>query len=1083
VSPHDSNGVPDSMDNSASSKLSALPTITRTSNHSTADYSNSNDAESNCSWVELDFDLEGAGAGGGKRKNTKPVSHVNIAQYLVDDQESSLAGSDKEDSSTTSNLSEDSSVENGKENNSADINKGDAKGDDRNRNPRHQNEQNDDDSDVSVTSFASASFANGVPFDDLLEESLMESNKDLAANMQNEKVPAPPLVDEIIEVGSVSGHKKPTSFRSGKTEESSGDVTKPSSEISRSSESKRMQRKISPKPKQSKKKAPGQKLKSPAVIQGRKRLQSPNSNNGEGTVDNETKENKKKLSPKPKQKSVDSSTRRRHPQPPLVDDDDTTGIAVDSEHKDTKKKAAPKAKPASTATSQRRQRLRSSDGEENVNGSVEEEGKEQQIPEGSIRSLEGTGDAKRKQERYRTKSKSSSSNNNTSSSKTHRRKTPSRRGSGEIGRNKKGETERNEKREVRKRYKKRNSASSAISDNEMEDDTERDYGTKSRSFHKEKKDKMRRKSNSSDGKKRKKKKQPTETKPTAAEEEMSPNAACGEDEGDEELTYSFHFQSDDENREEDEWLNTNNSTSSSLSYNSFAQFSIDVQEMNRSRHFGPDLDASQKSFSSNHTKDVSVVFMAGKSSSRHSMRRTISFDGDDDSRGDNDHTASRSTRSCPTGSDGLVIKPEKQLRRRLKKDGNQNRNDSNVDMKKKVRRTRSGGVERTKSLTLGDGVFKGVLNRGKRSVERTKSHSEALISRRREVQSRRKREKHSGSTHSRIKQVMRSKSAHMRSLSASPRKENQKGSISRFEERSDNCDGLPSDKVVLLNDINDEDNTQDPSATWRSPKRSPRVRQVHRTVSNPGPSPSFNIAEVYTPNALGKNAIDIDCSPMSFGNSPSLVEKKLRKSSPSRQRLLSADTESDNENYQSDNDYPSESPGSHHRRPHRGSLQRTPSSLLAAVRSLKHSSSNNVLSKVKRTFSVSGRGSNTFKSSTFEDIDVGISSMKGYVSRKERHRIKLESENRRGQVKNSLYACMTDDEDSVEISSESSFDGDNDDSMHNGNNDNDQRPMSSSIPKRVKSLEKTKMSQQSDDGSDHPSRPRRVNSLPLGLRR
>jgi len=1145
LSPHNSNNsknhkasskVDMMQHNSTSSKASALPTITRSSNHSTAEYSKSNDADSACSWMELDFDhAEGAAAREGKGKKTKPISHVNIAQYLVDDQESAyVATSDKEedDSSTTSNLSEDFSVENRENNNGTDNNKGDAKVDNRNRNTSSQNEEKDDDSVMSVTSFYSESSPNGIPFDDLLAESLMASSNNLTSNSLNQNDIVPPLLDEVIERGNVGVTIKPTSYRSSKTEESISDATKPTSELSKSSGSKRLQKKISPKLKQSKKKAPGHKSKSPGPIQGRKRLQSTtyNRESGEGTSDIEAKENDRKHSSKQKQKSVPKSTRRRHPQSPGGDDDETNDSAFDNEQKDAKKKVSPKTKTTSAVPSQRRQRPRPTDGDQAVSGNGEGEGKKQpserSILEGSNRSLGGTGDAKRKQERHRIKSKSSSGSNNSSSGKAQRRKPPSRSGSGEVRRNRKGEADRNEKREIRKRYKKKAHGS----DNEMEDSTERESGTKIRSGHRERKENVRRKSNSSETKepkpdrsstekKRKKKKQPAESKAIATEDEISPKPAiCESEEGDAELTYSFHFQSEDGSRNGVDWLNTNNSTSSSLSYNSFAQFSLDVTEMNRSGTFHvPDIDNSQRSFSSNPSIEASVVFMEGKSRSRHSSLHTAhSFDGDNDSRGDND-TGTRSTRSCPTGlAEGSVIKPEKQLRRRLKKkeqstekEGNQNRNESNVEVKKKVRRTKSSGGERTKDLSQSDAVSAGRSGGGRRNVQRTRSHNESIAqrsssaSKRRdgnEKSTRRKREKHLNLAHAKLKQVVKSKSAHIRSLSISPKispkRELQKGKILLPSDQSDISDSLPGDKVILLNDMDDEANAPDAgiAASWRSPKRSPKVRQG--TLSKPCPSPSIHIAEVTTPSLRGKNAIDVDCSPISFpGSSPSHIEnqKRVRKPSPSRRALLSTDTESDDENYQSETDYISESPGSAHRRISRGSLQRTPSSLLSAVRNFKHNSSNKMqnssnkmLSNLKRTFSVSGRGPNTFKNSALEEIEIGMTTMKGYVSRKERQRKIIESESRRGQVQNSLYACMSDDDDSVDISASGVFEDESESSYNISidNTDRDQSSISSFKPKRVKSLEKTKMNQPSDDqGPERPSRPRRVHSLPVGLRR
>merc|ERR1711937_923722 len=102
-----------------------------------------------------------------------------------------------------------------------------------------------------------------------------------------------------------------------------------------------------------------------------------------------------------------------------------------------------------------------------------------------------------------------------------------------------------------------------------------------------------------------------------------------------------------------------------------------------------------------------------------------------------------------------------------------------------------------------------------------------------------------------------------------------KGKVSLQDDQSGSRDFLPGDKVILLNDMADD-------GDYRSPRRSPRTRQVHRTYSTPNPSHSMNITEVVTPGHRGRGAVDIECSPMSTGFSPTLVDnqKKIRKPSP-----------------------------------------------------------------------------------------------------------------------------------------------------------------------------------------------------------
>lgn len=1105
---HLSNHDSSTATGSSSQKHSAgncLPTITRTSNHnsnhSSDRFSNSatrHDNDSACSWVELDFDLDQSQSAQEKKtpkegKPKKPVSTVNISMDLVDDEESK--------SSQTSNLSEDF------------TDKGDihiAKGNENGvRNTTNSNSNNNDND--SVTSFGSESFAQDVNFDDLLNESLMPSCSDLGPH-------------EFAEMSNkgINGSSKPMSFRSDTNP--SSERSKPTSERSKmSTSSAHKAKKKSAKNHSSPKIKTRKKSKSPGVIQARKRLQkSSENNNGESAANAEEnqKEHKKK------------SSRRRHgqvappppPPPPPPTEEGETLIPLDDSS--VKKRISPKPNKsnssAASGSTTRRRRLRSSDSQDETNaGMLEDESNEPLLvqKDGSSRSL---GAKPRKQERMRSKSKSKS------------RKTPSRSIS-----NPDAAAAAAAKREIRKRHKKKTSGHESdddITTNTTNTATDDHTSTKLRSASRSNRDgkkKIRSKSTddkklgkNSDGRRRRKKrssKQSTATDTAGATEEdtqrllesPTPSApkpdveddgeetdapAQGDDVPMENMTYSFHFRSDYDEKDKDEdgenWLNSANSSSSSLSYNSFAQFSLDVGDMsglvtdmanlmggtsngNNSIGIIPDLDASVQSFQTNLSGkgDASVVFMAGKSSKVSLLASSQSFDHGENY-DDGNGKSGRSARSVPTGSsDGILGKPEKQLRRRLKKTDGDNKNKDktmiNSEIKKKVRRAKSGGLERVKNSLLA-GATRG-------GVERTKSQSEALESgtsklvvssakrqERQEKASRRKKEKSSSSSvnSGKPKHAGKSKSAHTRDLSASPQ-------INFISEKPTNNGDLFQggemvfeERAISLNDV-DNDKTQSP---FRSPKRSPRGREVRRTYSNPSPSPSIHAVGANSNHELDDPLV---ISPMSYGSSPVTYNdnpKKARRPSPSRQALLSSSNDSDSdEDYRSGADY---SPHSGKKRsflPKRG-LERTPSSLLAGVRNHFKDNPSNMLSKMKKTFSVSGRGKDTFDAG-FEDITLGMSTEKGYIGAKERRRLLAESAGRRGQVKNSLYACMSDSDSSVEISSEIFQDNDSDDDSGGRGN--------SGGPGSVASYNPTK----ADSSNKERSGPRRVNSLPIGIRR
>ncbi len=1070
---HLSNHSNDSTASSSQKQLreKALPTITRTSNHnsnhSSDCYSNSlNENDSACSWVELDFlqttNEEQTSKDG---KPTKPVSSVNIAMDLVDDEESK--------SSNTSNLSEDLTDK-------GDIPKGNDNG---NRNAV-------DDDDDSVTSFASDSYAGDIPFDDLLDQSLRKSNSELEAEIRKEaKDELPEMANKGINVST-----KPMSFRSD-TKPTSDRSAKPASErSSNTSKAKKQSTKKHSSPKAKTRK----KSKSPGTIQARKRLQQNSSENNNGDSTEEVKEHKKK------------SSRRRHgqvppppPPPPPPPEEENEALADESS---IKKKISSKPTKSSSSASgvTRRRRLRSSDAaDETSTGHFEDEANEPLVvpKDGSNRSL---GSKARKQERNQEGSNRSlegkprKASRTRAKSKSKHRKAPSRSIS-----NPDSASAAAAKREIRKRYKKKTSGHDSDEDNTENQETSgtTKLRSASRSRNREGKKKIRSKSTdekklarTSDGRRRRKKRtsKPSEMDADVAPEEdtqkllespLSPNPDAEDGkESDaplQSMTYSFHFRSDDDDKDKDgdNWLNSANSSSSSLSYNSFAQFSLDVGDMSglvsdmanligesnpkcdNSVGIIPDLDASVQTFSTNISGnlDASVVFMAGKSSKVSLMSHSFDHGEDCD---DGNGKSGRSARSVPTGSsDGL--RPEKQLRRRLKKnegDGNGN-SKINSENKKKVRRAKSGGLERVK-----DSLLVGAARSG---VQRTKSQSEALVpgtsklivssakKQERHEKSRRKKEKSSSSvSSSKPKHAGKSKSAHIRDLSASPQINFNRGNPAVQTDLFESGEMVYEERAISLNDVANDD-TQSPLRTPKS--RSPGRRQVRRTFSNPNPSNHLNLTQnqlLISPMSHGT------ASPASYNNEN---PTKARRPSPSRQALLSRSSD----DYDSDESGKDYSPHSTKKRgflPKRG-LERTPSALLAGVRNHFRENPSNMLSKMKKTFS-----KKDLFQTDFDDISIGLTTEKGYIGAKERRRMLTESAGRRGQVKNSLYACMSDSDSSVEISSEI-FDDNGSDDGSGGRGKNGSGSVASYNPTKT------------DNSNREKSGPRRVNSLPIGIRR
>ena len=1276
---------------SSSNNNAVLPIITRTSNHSTDDFiknsthhSHGNDADSNCSWVELDFgsSQKDGGSNENKRRGTrvrsasnsnsttnsttnnnedgnhtgKPVSHVNIAQYLVDDQESLCEGGAGDDSSTTSNLSEDFSVT---ENRTG-------------KNDNNTDKEDDDNDDSSCSS--ESSFANDGPFDDLLARpshreldeiiEMSNSNNDSSSKgalqhqhqhasyrSENANVPKPSSLRSPTKPSSLRSHTKPSSERSF------GNKKQPNKKVSSASPNSK-----STIPKQSKTKklslkpVRSGKSNSPGSLRSRKRMNcSPKEiemkidncgvvdESSNSIINNDNKDSKDALKKKLSLKPSSTSLRRRHvqQQQPSPNGETGNGITFDTDesHKSSsnsninsnkeeqqrqRQKNSPKPSSttkttagaiASTATiPSRRRRTRSAIQDETGNGTTttptaigDEGGKESKEggvgKDGSNRSLgadsnininanarrkqerEGGGlrkdgngsnrslgaDSKRRQGRHPTKSKPRS--------KSRLRKTPSRSASGSSNKEVGGgrdlpqqQQQEHSKREVRKRYKKK-----TIEDSE-EEGSEHNYKSSRPSHSRERKKKTRSKSNepssaaaeaakstkmprNSEGKRRRKKKPTTSTttpKSTAAaiaapaEETAatSPKPITGgseklpdvtdqsqsDAESMDNLTYSFRFQSDGGINKNHNWLNSsNNSSSSSLSHNSFAQFSLDVGDMrgclvadlSSAGHVGvgvggrspgggggekrlssvlgvncgfvADPDASMQSFNSNlndSVVDASVVFMARKST-RASLLASNSFDGQDNTttKNDNtdaDHTGTRSARSKSLDNSS---KSEKKLRRRLKtkEESSSTTKDSSSKDRKNVRRAKSGGLDRpetglshhkTADVVSGGGT----AGSGKRSVKRIKSLTEALIEpiasksarspsvKRQDRLGKPSQRKKDNIRSSKPKYAGKSKSAHIRGLSTSPKNKSLKGKIGLTTLRIGDDDDVSGLQLVLDDgddiasvSINDNGNV-DVNEEYRSP----RERRVRRTFSNPCPSPSIHVIA-----AANANAPQILHSPMSYGSAPTSYvdssKQKSRRSSPSRQALLSRgedDDSDDDENCLTETGYSPQSTSTSLKKikgflPTRG-VERTPSSsLMGGVRKhFKDGPRNNMLSKMKKTFSVSGRGTSTFKDD-FDDIEIGMTTMNGYVGRNERKRMLAESASRRGAVKSALYACMSDDDDSVEISDV--FAADNDDaSSHCGDH----------------SLHETKTRDQSSvQSSERPSQPRRVHSLPIGVRR
>lgn len=949
---------------SSSNKLSVnkdLPTITRTSNHTPINSASNHSSES--SWIELDFNkTEHQQNKSNDIEITKPVSSVNINMDLEDDEESK--------SSTTSKLSEDF-TDKGK---------------------RVSKDENDDD-DQSVTSFASeSSFAVEVPLDEFFVDSPMpNSSKPTSDNKAG---------------------KAPTSFRS---------ETKPSSERSKpvSERSKKSKKHVSPRNKASKKKS-----KSPMPVQARKRLTEKSGDSNDEVV----KEHKKRISPKnksrssSKKRSSSSSSKHRRsisqatppppPPPPPMDDDEQLLALVDepatsSVHKKKVKKSSSKSPRT------RRRRLRSEDlgNEEKLEKSA------------SSRSLEAKS-------RRRAKSKSkhrkaplrSSSNPDIAAARELRRRMKKKAEDSDMAKSRSSSRHRTKRSSngheseddmSKMTSKSRSSSGTRKKRSSNGHESEDEMANISTSRHKEGKKKTRSKSsdpksrsksahrNSEAARRRRKKKpssKPSTDNPDEVEKPSVQSPAPDEDDDIdphlqpeagpmEIMTYSFHCRSDEEEKNKvegvDNWINSANSSSSSLSYNSFAQFSLDVGAIsglvtdapdtpNGDNGVGiiPDLDASVASFG---TMDASVVMMSGsKSGNRVSLLSAASQSFDHEENFDEgDGKTSRSARSVPTGSSN-GIKPEKQLRRRLKKGEAQ----QNSEIKKKVRRAKSNNLEQIKdSLLAGMAANEHPTRKG---ISRTKSLSEALEQGNSTLvaskASRRKNAKSSTMSQASMtsKNTTKSKSAHGRAISRSPKPRSPKGKIQRdkfadfFNER---------EATSFAKDVNNSDNKMSQRSPKPSPtqmnspmsatqqKNSPLNRGVRRTFSNP------------------------------------LAAMGLHSSTGDRRALLSTSANDSD----SDEDYSTHSAKKSFL-PKRG-LDRTPSQMLAGVRD-----------KMKKTFSVSGHGKNTFDAD-LDDVALGMRTENGYMGVKERRRLMAESAGRRGQVKNSLYACMDDSDSDVDISS------------------------------------------------------------------
>jgi len=944
--------------------------------------------------VELDFGHKEKPGSRRKAKQldtkTKPVSSVKISTLLVEDQESSgemkcqeRMTREGDDASTTSNLSEDFSVD-----------------------KKEKNTQCTDED--SVTSFGSESFADELPFTDVLADSLRPSDHDLSVLG---------TLDETTEM-----EKMPNSYRSDNvTKPSSASTTpstKPNSERTKPNSERSKGKKIPKKAKMSPRPAHSKPMKSKSM---------PGMRRDDATEDG-LKELRKRISPKP----TKSSTRQRRRLPSSGGGDET-----DESFREEKIK-----KP------KRRLRTRSGDGDEIGIEKVEalqDEPKESSLTKEESNSSLGK-EPKRKQERERTTP-------TRSKSKGKLRKPPSRS---------KSKKDEDGTKDVRKRYKKKSTLNNESDAEEETAEVKEKCERKSRSTQKDLKKKMRSKSNDSEGEKlnakinrnsnekrrRKKKTTSKEGSSPKSNGEESPTSDKPDSEAMEMMTYSFNCQSSGDDEEENDrdksdiWVNCNNSTSSSLSYNSFAQFSIDVagdlsgvpveSPGNGWRNsFGnvADLDASVQTFVTEASNlDASVVFMsAKKKGAPGSMTISHYFDSDRDE----DRNTSRTSRSVPdrTASSEDGIKRAKQLRRRLKKDDNNSeikRKDDNSEIKKKVSRAKSGGLDRLKS-SVASGV-----DRGRRMVERTKSDnihvclgssklvtSSARRQERQEKSNRRKKVKDA------IMSSGKSKSTHARGVSQSPRGED---------------------------------------TSWHSPVRSPKERKLKRTFSNPMPSPGVL--------SVG-NSKEFSTSPVSCASAPAFDSNKLdnsvrsRRNRGDRRALLADDSDSDeSSSYLSQTPY---SPRDGKKRtflPKRG-IERTPSSLLAGARNyLKEKPVGRGLSSLKKTFSISGRGKDQFNMSDDSDnIEIGMThQIKGYVSRNDRRRMVSDSTRNKNQIKNSLYGALSDDDSSVEISDDSN---------------SERRP-----PKRIQSMHET-LNGSDDFGSDDdkPKPPRRINSLPLDARK
>lgn len=154
-----------------------------------------------------------------------------------------------------------------------------------------------------------------------------------------------------------------------------------------------------------------------------------------------------------------------------------------------------------------------------------------------------------------------------------------------------------------------------------------------------------------------------------------------------------------------------------------------------------------------------------------------------------------------------------------------------------------------------------------------------------------------------------------------------------------------------------------------------------------------------------------------------------------------------------------------------------------------------LLSKAKRTLTGKGGGASRGGSGfSFDDGGIGLSSAAQNLvaGRKERQQRKqAQSEIRKNAVKNALYACIEDDDDVVSVGFSTDYYGQKkkENNHHHHNNNLDSTASSSASLKRVQSLHsristtKQKKSSNSATSSGNSSRPRRIQSLPMGARR